>query len=118
MKNLITTITIHAAGKTFGRVASTTASFLQSKHKASYVRNAEPSTHVIVSNISKITFSGKKITQKKYYKHSSYPGGLTVSTLQASWQKNPTAVFRKTVERMLPKNRLKKKMLSHLTITL
>ena len=118
MKQIFTTVTVDATGKPLGRVASTVSIFLQSKQKAGYVRNAEPSTKVTVTNLSKITFSGKKFTQKKYYKHSSYPGGIRMSTLQASWQKNPVSVFRKTVERMLPKNRLQKKMLSHLSITL
>lgn len=118
MKQPDKTITLDAAGQSFGRLASIVALNLQGKYRITYTRNNIPVTKVIVSNFAKVKFSGKKLSQKKYYRHSSYPGGLTVTTLQTSMQKNPSGLFRKTVENMLPKNRLRKKMLSHLSITL
>lgn len=107
---------IDATGKAFGRVASMAAHYLQGKHVATYTKNATEVADVTVNNLLRVTFSGKKISQKKYYKHSSYPGGMKVTSLQAAWQKNPKGTFRKAVERMLPKNRLKKPRLNHLLI--
>ena len=107
---------IDAEGKILGKVATEIAVRLMGKHKPSYTPHVDGGDFVIVTNAEKIAVTGKKLLDKKYYRHSGYPGGLKVRNLQEMLQKQPTEVIRKAVERMLPKNKLGSQMIGRLKV--
>ena len=86
------------------------------KNKPSYTPHVDGGDFVVVTNAEKIAVTGKKLTDKKYYRHSGYPGGLKVRSLQEMLEKQPTEVIRKAVERMLPKNKLGSQMIGRLKV--
>ena len=108
--------TLDATGQILGRLASQTAILLLGKNKASYLPNKLNQDEVIVKNISKLRFSGKKTEQKKYYHYSGYPGGLKTKKFEEIFAKNPAQIFKQAVSKMLPKNRLRPKLLKHLKL--
>ena len=107
---------IDAEGTILGKVAAEIAVRLMGKHKPSYTPNVDGGDFVIVTNAEKIAVTGKKLLDKKYYRHSGYPGGLKVRNLQEILEKKPTEVIRKAVERMLPKNKLGSQMIGRLKV--
>ena len=107
---------IDAEGKILGKVAAEIAVRLMGKHKPSYTPHVDGGDFVIVTNAEKIAVTGKKLLDKKYYRHSGYPGGLKVRSLQEMLEKQPTEVIRKAVERMLPKNKLGSQMIGRLKV--
>ena len=107
---------IDAEGKILGKVAAEIAVRLMGKHKPSYTPHVDGGDFVIVTNAEKIAVTGKKLLDKKYYRHSGYPGGLKVRNLQEMLEKLPTEVIRKAVERMLPKNKLGSQMIGRLKV--
>ena len=109
--------TIDAAGRAPGRVASEVAVLLMGKHKADFARNKVGGDKVEVVNAKKIKIDPKKLTGKIYYRHTNYPGGLRETTLKRQMEKDATKVILMAVNKMLPKNKLRKEMLKNLTIT-
>ena len=107
---------IDAEGKVLGKLATEIAVRLMGKHKPSYTPHVDGGDFVIITNADKIAVTGNKLLDKKYYRHSGYPGGLRVRTLEEMLQKQPTEVIRKAVERMLPKNKLGSQMIGRLKI--
>ena len=107
---------IDASGKTVGRLATQIALILRGKHKSDYTPHLDMGDIVEVSNVDKLKFTGKKLAQKKYYRHSGYPGGLKETVLKDLFKKDPAEVLRRAVRKMLPANRLRKKMLKRLII--
>ncbi len=107
---------IDATGKAVGRLATQIALILRGKHKSDYTPHLDMGDIVEVSNVNKLKFSGKKLEQKKYYHHSGYPGGLKETVLADLFKKDPAEVLRRAVRKMLPANRLRKKMLKRLII--
>lgn len=107
---------IDAEGKILGKVAAEIAVRLMGKNKPSYTPHVDGGDFVVVTNAEKIAVTGKKLTDKKYYRHSGYPGGLKVRSLQEMLEKQPTEVIRKAVERMLPKNKLESQMIGRLKV--
>jgi len=108
---------IDAADKTLGRLASQIASILRGKHKPIYTPHVDTGDHVIVINAEKIRLTGNKLQDKKYYRHSGYPGGLKVRTaadLLSSGR--PERVLKLAVWGMLPHNRLGRKMFKKLKV--
>jgi large subunit ribosomal protein L13 len=105
---------INAKGKALGRVASETAAALRGKNLISYQPNSVPKRLVRVLNISEIRLTGGKWKQKKYKKHSGYPGGLKTKSYEDLFKKNPKQAFRQTVLGMLPKNKLRKQAIKNL----
>jgi len=101
---------IDAEGKTLGRLASEAASLIRGKHKPQFTPHVDTGDFVIVINAEKINLTGKKLSDKKYYRHSLYPGGLKVHTAGELLQTNPRRVIESAVHGMLPKNRLGEKM--------
>jgi large subunit ribosomal protein L13 len=98
---------IDADGLVVGRVASIIANILRGKHKPSYTPHVDCGDHVIVINAGKVKFTGNKLKQKIYYKHSGYPGGLKERTAEKVLEgKFPARVLEKAVERMIPKGPL------------
>lgn len=105
-----------AEGKILGRFASEIAKKLMGKDKVVYTPFLDTGDYVVVVNAEKIAVTGKKMTDKIYYRHSGYLGGLKERTLAEMLDRKPEEVIRLAVKRMLPKNRLGRKMLSKLKI--
>ena len=109
-------ILVDAEDKTLGRLASSLASRLRGKHRPEYTPNADLGDYIVVVNASKITVTGDKLNQKKYYKHSGYPGGIKSKSLDEVLKNSAEDAIRMAVKGMLPKNKLGKKMLTKLKI--
>jgi large subunit ribosomal protein L13 len=107
---------VDAKGLTLGRLASQIAIILKGKHKPSYAPNVDVGDFVIVINADRIHVTGNKLEDKKYYRHSGYPGGLTVTTLKVLMKKDPAQVIELAVRGMLPKNVLGRQMLRKLKV--
>jgi large subunit ribosomal protein L13 len=101
---------VDAEGQTLGRLASRVASVLRGKHKPNYSPAVDVGDHVIVVNAEKRRVTGRKLEQKKYYRHSGYPGGLRELTLADQLERHPTRAIKTAVKGMLPRNRLGRKM--------
>ncbi len=97
-------ILYNANQKVLGKAASEIASILLGKYSATYTPGVFTNHNVVVINADKITVTGKKLTDKKYYRHSGYPGGLKEATLEQLMEKKPTDALRKAVKGMLPNN--------------
>ena len=107
---------LDARDETLGRLSSKIASILMGKNKAQYTPHNDLGDYVVVVNAEKIRVTGNKDIQKKYYKHTGYPGGLKSSTFSEIIEKNPENVILKAVKGMLPKNKLSNSMISKLKI--
>jgi len=99
--------------KVIGRLASDIAVILMGKHRPEYTPNFDTGDFVVVTNIDKLQFSGRKWEQKTYTWYTGYPG-LRSETAGARFKRKPEQVLRDAVRRMLPKNRIGRKMLSKL----
>ena len=93
-----------AKQEVLGRAASDISSLVLGKYSAAYTPGVFTGQYVIVINAEKIKVTGKKLTDKKYYRHSGYPGGLKETTLEHLMEKKPTDALRKAVNGMLPHN--------------
>ena len=109
-------ILVDAKDKTLGRLASALASRLRGKHRPEFTPNADLGDYIVVINANKINVTGDKLNQKKYFKHSGYPGGIKSKTLDEVIKNSPEDAIRIAVKGMLPKNKLGKKMLTKLKI--
>lgn len=107
---------IDAKGETLGRLATKIAVILKGKNKASYVPHLDNGDYVIVTNCDKFNVSGKKLTDKMYYRHTGYLGGLKEISLEDLLNKKPLKALEFAVSGMLPKNKLRKGMLSRLKL--
>ena len=109
-------ILVDAKDKTLGRLASALASRLRGKHRPEFTPNADLGDYIVVINANKINVTGDKLNQKKYFKHSGYPGGIKSKSLEKVIKNSPEDAIRMAVKGMLPKNKLGKKMLTKLKI--
>jgi large subunit ribosomal protein L13 len=107
---------VDAEGKTLGRLATQIADTLRGKRKPQYTPHVDTGDFVVVVNAEKIQVTGNKLDQKRYYRHSGYPGGLRSRTLREQLDRRPTEVLRVAVKGMLPKNRLARQQLTKLKI--
>lgn len=107
---------IDADGVTLGRLATKVATLLNGKHKVIYSPHLDLADNVVIINASKIRVTGNKLEDKKYYRHSGYPGGIKEATLTEMLEKKPTEVIELAVKRMLPQNKLKAVRMSHLKV--
>jgi large subunit ribosomal protein L13 len=107
---------VDAEGKTLGRLATQIADTLRGKRKPQYTPHVDTGDFVIVVNADKIQVTGNKLDQKRYYRHSGYPGGLRSRTLREQLERRPTEVLRVAVKGMLPKNRLARQQITKLKI--
>jgi large subunit ribosomal protein L13 len=107
---------IDAAGRTPGEVAEKAAVLLRGKHKPMFARHIDTGDYVIVVNAARIVVTGNKLTQKIYYRHSGYPGGLRAPTLEDVMKKDPRRVIEHAVKGMLPKNTLGRAMYRKLRV--
>ena len=109
-------LVVDATGKTLGRLATQIADTLRGKRKPQYTPHVDTGDFVIVVNAEKIRVTGNKLDQKRYYRHSGYPGGLRSRTLREQLDRRPTEVLRVAVKGMLPKNRLARQQITKLKI--
>jgi large subunit ribosomal protein L13 len=109
------TITLDATDKILGRFATEIARLLMGKTKVNYTPNLDNGDIIIITNASKVKMTGKKMEQKRLYDHSGYPGGLKTQKMSETFALRPEYVIKRTVNRMLPKNKLRPKMLKRLT---
>ena len=107
---------VDAEGKTLGRLATQIADTLRGKRKPVFTPHVDTGDFVIVVNAEKIQVTGNKLDQKRYYRHSGYPGGLRSRTLREQLDRRPTEVLRTAVKGMLPKNRIARQQITKLKI--
>ena len=107
---------VDADGQTLGRLATRIADTLRGKGKAEYTPHVDTGDFVVVVNAEKIVVTGNKLDQKRYYRHSGYPGGLRSRTLREQLDRRPTEVIRKAVKGMLPRNRLARQQINKLKV--
>lgn len=107
---------IDATDKILGRLATEVATLLTGKNKAIFSRHLDTGDYVVVTNAAKIKVSGKKPTQKLYYRHSGYAAGFRTPTLQDMLASRPEFVIEHAVRGMLPQNRLGDAMMKKLKV--
>jgi len=107
---------IDASNAVVGRLASIIAKILRGKNKATFTPHMDNGDFVVVKNIEKIKFTGKKFQDKKYYRHTGYPGGIKETTPEKLYDKKPGEALKLAVKRMLPGGQLAKKQLTKLKI--
>lgn len=107
---------IDASGKTLGRLATAVARILRGKHKPEFTPHLDTGDYVIIINAEKIHVTGKKVTDKKYYHHSGYIGGIKSTTFDKLLQKKPSKILEEAIKGMLPKGPLGRKVFSNLKI--
>ena len=107
---------IDAEWETLGRLATKIATVLKGKNKVSFIPHLDNGDYVIVTNCDKFKVTWKKLTDKMYYRHTGYLGGLKEISLEDLLVKKPTKALEFAVNGMLPKNKLRKEMLSRLKL--
>ncbi len=107
---------VDAQNKTLGRLSTEIASRLRGKHKPIYTPHVDTGDYIVVVNASKIRVTGKKMTDKVYYKHTGYIGNLKSENLETMLEKYPEKVLMKSVRGMLPKNKLGRAMIKKLRV--
>ena len=107
---------IDATDKAPGRLASEIAQLLLGKHKPGFVQHVDMGDSVVVENVEKMKFTGKKLDQKVYYKHTNHPGGLKEIPVKKVMEETPAKVLEHAVRGMLPDNKLRKDRLKRLII--
>jgi large subunit ribosomal protein L13 len=107
---------VDAEGKTLGRLASEVASILRGKHKPTFTPHIDTGDHVIILNASKIELTGKKLTDKIYYRHSQHPGGLKSRTALEMRTNYSEKMLELTIKGMLPKGPLGRQMFKKLHV--
>jgi len=106
--------TIDLTGQSVGRAATAVALLLRGKNKATFNPACDEGDIVIIKNVQALKFTGRKMEQKVYYKHTGYIGHLRTTSMKDMWQKSPTKVFSRAVYHMLPKNKLRTAMIKRL----
>lgn len=107
---------IDAEGKTLGRLAVLAANMLRGKHKPQYTPHVDTGDFIVVINAEKVVVTGKKETDKMYYSHTGFPGGLKVTSFKDLVAKNPCAAVEKAVKGMLPHNTLGQEQFNKLKV--
>ena len=109
-------LVIDAEGEVVGRLASQIAHLLRGKHKPNFTPHVDCGDHIIVINADKVRFTGQKMTNKTYLRHTGYPGGQRSTTPADLLARKPFAVIETAVKGMLPKNRLGRAMFRKLHV--
>jgi large subunit ribosomal protein L13 len=109
-------LVVDATGKTLGRLATQIADALRGKRKPEYTPHCDVGDFVIVVNAEKVSVTGNKRQEKRYYRHSGFPGGLRSRTFEEMIERRPEEVLRLAVKGMLPRNRLGRQQLRKLKI--
>ena len=109
-------LVIDATDVVLGRLASQSAALLRGKHKATFANHVDMGDFVIIVNADKVALTGQKLAQKKAYRHSGYPCGLTAVTYAELLEKNPVRAVEKAIRGMLPKNSLGRAQIKKLKV--
>ena len=109
-------VLVNAEGEVLGRMASKVAKILRGKHKPSFTPHVDCGDNVIIINAEKVKLTGKKMTDKKYFRHTGYPGGQVIDTPEKLLAKKPGSVVEKAVKGMLPKSRLGSELFRNLHV--
>ncbi len=109
-------VLIDAEDVPLGRLASAAATILRGKNKPEFTPHMDTGDNVIVINAEKVKLTGKKMTDKMYFRHTGYPGGEKFTSAEDALAKDPTFLVRNAVKGMLPKNRLGRKLLTNIRI--
>lgn len=109
-------VLVDAEGQMLGRLASKVAKILRGKYKPNYTPHVDCGDNVVVINAEKILLSGNKMQTKEYLRHTGYPGGQRVKTIEQMMAKYPNRVIEKAVKGMLPKNKLGAALLRNLRV--
>lgn len=107
---------IDASDVVLGRLATHAATLLRGKHKPTFAPHMDGGDFVVVINAEKIAVTGNKLRDKRSYRHSGYPGGLSSWTLEEGLEKNPARVVEDAIKGMLPKNRLGRQIAGKLKV--
>lgn len=107
---------VDAKGQILGRVASKIATILRGKNKATFTKNIDSGDFVVVINAEQVKLTGKKETQKNYYKHSGTPGGFKTTSVQKMRLSHPERIIEFAVKGMLPKNKLSSRQITKLKV--
>ena len=107
---------VDAEDKVLGRLAVKIATILSGKNKAQYSPNADLGDFVVVVNAEKVKVTGNKISQKNYYHHTGYPGGLKTKSFEKMQEDSPEKIIEKAVKGMLPKNKLANQIIKKLKV--
>jgi len=107
---------VDATGLPLGRLASEVAKVLRGKHKPTFAPHMDMGDYVVVVNAAQVAVTGAKAEDKRYYRHSGYPGGLTEQTFNDLLEKYPERIIEKAVRGMLPKNRLGRQVIKKLKV--
>ncbi len=109
-------LVVDANGKALGRLASEVAHRLRGKHKPEYTPHVDTGDYVVVVNADKVRVTGKKATDKMYYRHSGYPGGIKAISFEHLRRKHPEQIIERAVKGMLPRNPLGRAMFRKLKV--
>jgi large subunit ribosomal protein L13 len=109
-------VVVDAQGEVLGRLASQIAALIRGKHKTNFTPHVDCGDNVIVINAEKIRFTGKKMTDKIYIRHTGYPGGQRFTTPRLLLEKHPERIIEHAVKGMLPKNRLGRRLFTNLHV--
>ena len=109
-------ILVDADSQIVGRVASKIAMRLRGKHKPSFTPHIDGGDHVVVVNAEKVVFTGDKFESKEYFSHTGYPGSQTRKSPKTISERKPEWILENAVRGMLPKNKIGRKMFTHLHI--
>lgn len=107
---------VDADGKNLGRLAAQIAHRLRGKHKPAFTPHVDTGDFIVVINADKVKLTGRKLEDKRYYRHTGYPGGIRETSAAEMLDKKPTDMLTTAVKGMLPKNRLGRKMLLKLKV--
>jgi large subunit ribosomal protein L13 len=107
---------VDATGKTLGRLASEIAQILRGKHKPTFTPHIDTGDFVIVINCEKFVVTGNRMDEKRYYRHSTYPGGLKTRTLREQLGRFPDRIIQEAVKGMMPKTKLGRAQMKKLKI--
>lgn len=105
---------IDASSNSMGRVATQIATILRGKHKRDFTPHMDMGDFVVALNVNNLKFTGRKLEQKKYYRHTGYMGGIRTKTLKEEIVKNPDQVLRRAVFSMLDDVKFRKAMIARL----
>jgi len=107
---------VDATDRTLGRLATQIAMRLRGKHKPEYTPHVDTGDYVVVVNADKIKVTGNKTTDKMYYHHTGFPGGIKSASFEQMLEKSPEKVIKLAVKGMLPKNKLSRKVIEKLKV--
>ncbi len=107
---------VDATDKTLGRISTEIAIRLRGKHKPEYTPHVDTGDYIVVVNAEKVKVTGNKTTDKTYYHHTGFPGGIKSITFDKLLEKEPERIIKMAVKGMMPKNKLSRAMLSKLKV--